>query len=893
MNGNATLFDRIRDASPVISAIVRFQNSAVYPFLFAVLCAISGANGKEIYLPIIYLLTALSVFGGLFSSDLKVFLVPAFLIYYSIGMDVPPEHYRRWVFDYRPMFDMSSLPHFLFCLALIIATLVYRLTRPNVRQIIRKRGIFLSGILLIDAALLLNGAFSPDWHIANLGYALLTAIPLTLFYCLFLAVIGSSDGGITYACRTLTALGFSVAAQMTIIAYRFNLQDHLFFTLTNGKIPPMNRLVFANSWGLTTIIAAVATIAIPAAMYLARLRKLPILPYLSAAICFGVAVALTTRSAIIIGMLVFIICLIALCAGGKGKHFNRFVATLFFAGCIAAVCFLFSSKNEDVQAYLQTLLHIFRFNKHSNTDAFFSGRLEIWANGIKAFISAPILGSGFMRGCDVVADVYFRMYHNVILEFLGSMGIFGIFAFAVHIKQLIEVMLRRRSAETFILLLVPVSILGMSMADNFFFYPNFQLIYAAFLACAEISLERKRKEHLSDTKAVPSGKRPHVVFAYVEAGKGHVVPTKTVCNAFREKYGDRCDITESYFFTETGDKNLESSERLFTSAVRGHNLTPVMSMLCRLANLIAGDTFMLYFLFNYTVSGIRSKKPALKHLAELDADVIYSAHWSIPYHVNRMKKDRPYTVFFCPDIIPNGAFNVDCNSFLLSNDSGCNYAKSRRMFAGGNITRIPFPARKEISALRGTDKGELRRALGLEDIFTVSISDGGYGLARMEKTVDALIKAADTPMNVIALCGTNKALYAKLCKMKSKNPLVRLIPLEYTEEITLCLAASDLFVGKAGANAVAEPISLGVPVIITKCITYVERWIKNHYVKMGGALYIPNAEKAAREICSLAHSKRRLAILKKPLQSIPDSEFDAEKTADIIWEGVERMGFED
>ncbi|MBQ1934393.1 MAG: hypothetical protein II370_05270 [Clostridia bacterium] len=153
VNGNATLFDRIRDASPVISAIVRFQNSAVYPFLFAVLCTISAVNGKEIYLPIIYLITALSVFGGLFSSDLKVFLVPAFLIYYSIGMDVPPEHYRRWVFDYRPMFDMSSLPHFLFCLALIIATLVYRLTRPNVKQIIRKRGIFLSGILLIDAAL--------------------------------------------------------------------------------------------------------------------------------------------------------------------------------------------------------------------------------------------------------------------------------------------------------------------------------------------------------------------------------------------------------------------------------------------------------------------------------------------------------------------------------------------------------------------------------------------------------------------------------------------------------------------------------------------------------------------------------------------------------------------
>ncbi len=889
MNGNITVFDRIREKSTVVSAIVRFQNSALYPFLFAVLCAISGANGKEIYIPLISLLTAASIFGGLFSRDLKVFLVPAFLIYYSIGFDAEPEHYTVTEHAERPFFDMSSLPFLLVCLALLLCALTYRLIKTGaVKDILRKRGIFFSGIVLIDAALLLNGAFSPDWHIANLAYGLFTALPLTVFYCLFLAVIGNSENGVSYACKTLVAVGLSTVLQVAILSYRFNANDVLFIRYAGGAIHSVNRYLFFNSWGVPTIIAAVAAIAIPAAFYLAHSHRFPILGYMCASAFLVIPFALSTRSAMIIGTLVFLLCIIALCGKCKNRIFNRIMTALILISCTAVICYLLFTESETVALFLHRLKKAMRFNAAADADTFLSGRLEFWRNGINAFKNAPLFGSGFMHGADSPADVYFKMYHNIVIEFLGSMGIFGIFALAVHFKHGLEVMIRRPDADKFILLLVPVSLLGMSMADNFFFYPNFQLIYAAFLACAEISLENKRADRLARLKTPKSGKKPHVVFTFVEAGKGHIVPTRTVCDAFKKKYGDRCEITESYFFTETDDKNLESSEKLFTSAVRGHNLTPVMSVLCKLANLIAGDTFMLYFLFTYTISGMRSRKPALKHVKDLDADVIYSAHWSIPYHVNRLKKDRPYTVFFCPDIIPNGAFNVDCNNFLISNDAGYRHAKNIRMFAGGNITRIPFPARPETAELRNADKHVLRKKLGLEDIFTVSLSDGGYGMARMEKTVDELLGCADTPINVIAFCGTNEKLYTKLCSLKDKNPNVRLIALEYTNKITEYLAASDLFAGKGGANSVAEPISLGVPVIITKCITYVERWIKNYYVNtIGGALYIPNAKKAAREICRLAHSQRRLSILKKPLSDIPDTEYDAEKTADIIWESVE------
>ena len=887
-----TVFDWLREHILPIRLLVKLQNSALYPFLFAVLCIISGVGDRSVYIPMMIAITALSAFAGLFSPDLKVFLAPAFMIFCTIGMDLPEDHYEtKWI---SPTFDRASLPTIIICFGSLALILIYRMISSGIiKDMLSRKSIFLPGILLVDAALILNGIFSETRSIENLYFGLFTVLPLTVFYLLFVNVLSDSEKGISYACRCLVALGWTATVQIAIIAYRMHLNDALILRDSDGSFLRFHRQLLTPAWALPTIVAGIIAIAIPAALYLARRSYFSFFYILSPFVFLAATVFIDTRSAIIVGSITLILGLLLCCSGGRMKHFNRIFTVLIFAVIGYTAHCLLEKYGLSISEAVDKLLPILRLDHEEELSILANGRIIIWKQGIADFKSSPLFGSGFMAGDHAANEIYHKMYHNIIIEFLGSMGVFGIFAFAVHIKHGAEVLLRRFNSEKTLLLLVPISIVGMSMVDNFFFYPNFQFVYATFLACAEISLEKTRAEHLTRLKKPQKDKKPRVVFTYVEAGKGHIVPTRTVCDAFRKKYGDRCEVVESHFFTETGDKDLESSERLFTAAVRGHNHTPIMSLMCRLANIIAGDAFMLYFLFNYTFSGMRSRKPALKHLKELDADIIFTAHWSVAYHANRMKNDRPYTVFFCPDIIPNGAFNVDCNKLLIANDAGFRHAKKIRMFAGGNITRVPFPARPEISELRNADKHLLRRALGLEDIFTVSLSDGGYGIARMEKTVGHLLECADQPMNVIAFCGTNAKLYTKLCALRDKNPNVRLIPLEYTEHITEYLAASDLFVGKGGANSIAEPISLGVPVIITKCITYVERWIKNYYVKStGGALYIPNAKKAAREICRLAHSPRRLSILRKPLAGIPDSEYDAEKTADVIWEGVELMGFE-
>ena len=107
----------------------------------------------------------------------------------------------------------------------------------------------------------------------------------------------------------------------------------------------------------------------------------------------------------------------------------------------------------------------------------------------------------------------------------------------------------------------------------------------------------------------------------------------------------------------------------------------------------------------------------------------------------------------------------------LSADVGERKISRIRMYAGGNITKIPFPARPEIAELKGK-KVQLREELGLDkDRFTVSLSDGGYGMARLGDTVEAILERADLPITVVALCGTNEELCKRLTELaKSLKP---------------------------------------------------------------------------------------------------------------------------
>ena len=882
-------FDQLQKR-PIIGGLVRAQNSSWYPVFFAAICALSGVSPKEIYYPCILLLVACTIFTCVCSKDMKPLLVPAFMIYYAIGFEN----------EGKAVFDKTGLPLLLTCLFLLLAVLILRLVLTGtIREGLKKRGLFFWGLIIMDVALLCNGLFSEHWSIYTVFYGLLTAAVLTVGYCIFLAMLSESKDLPGYLCKTLVSMGLVVATQTIVVLARayfagaFTLTDLLF-----NEWSMIHRGELTLSWGLTTITGAVIATAIPAAFYLAKYHRYPVLSVGAALTMLTSVFFLNSRTALIAGAISFLVGTIMCWCGGKNKKTNRII-TLTLVGAAATAIFVWllraDAPLESLKSSLSSMRLDFLWRKGEEMNAASSGRIEIWKKGMEDFRSAPIFGVGFAYSGFYTpnqtpvgfVNFFNQMYHNLFVEILASLGIFGLLAFLIHLKHLVEVFLRKRSTKRSVILAISVVILGMSLLDNFFFYPNFAIVYVACLACGELMLEQKRRRQLDNVRRIKKGEKPRVLFPYVEAGKGHIVPEHTVCEAFRRKYGDRAEVVESKFFSETGNVNMQKTEKLFTKAVQQQNRSPVLSALCKIGNTIAGNTFALYVLLSMTISGRKTNPLAVEHMEELDAHVIYTTHWSIPYYVNQMKGAHPHTICFCPDVLSNGAFDVDCNDFLISGDKGYRRVVRNRMYAGGSVTKIPFPMREEIADYRSREKKlAIRKEMNIpEDEFVVLLCDGGYGMARMEKTVTHLL-ALGKPMTLIALCGTNDALFERLSTVQPPEG-IRLIPVAFTDRVLEYLAASDLFVGKSGANSMAEPAALAIPIIVTKCITYIERGIKNYYVRdLRGALYIPSSLAAAKKIVHFSEHRDELKKYRDRLAAVQSDVYNAEATADLIWQRV-------
>ncbi|MBQ1846593.1 MAG: hypothetical protein II135_01180 [Clostridia bacterium] len=63
-------------------------------------------------------------------------------------------------------------------------------------------------------------------------------------------------------------------------------------------------------------------------------------------------------------------------------------------------------------------------------------------------------------------------------------------------------------------------------------------------------------------------KKIRVLFPYVEAGFGHIMPMKSIDQTFRKKYGDKVEVVSSKFFTETGNPHLTKYEQMISKQVR-------------------------------------------------------------------------------------------------------------------------------------------------------------------------------------------------------------------------------------------------------------------------------------------------------------------------------------
>lgn len=866
-------FKNIREKNRAVAAVAAWQKTIWFPAVYAVLGVVSCSFGMAAYIPVYYIFMLLTVFAALFCEDSKVLLAPLLISYFAVGGD-GILNYGQAITDVSLFFEPAGLVNMYIVGSVMAAAILFRLIADGtIAAVFRRRGLLTWGFLALAAAMLFNGIFSAAWEPLDLAWGLFMAVGILLAYFIVLAMSDKTENIVGYLLRVCLIVGLMICAEEWILMGRLAADGMLLELDEAGKwTGGFVRDYQVLGWGVSTYAAGMLAILIAPTMALAYSNRRGVWYYLAAVVMFLTIILLNARTAMLMGGIILLACMIICCFGTNRKQ-NRIVFAVIAAAALVCVAGVWAVMGtNDFFGFIAEML---RFDQGDNH------RFERWANGWKDFLSAPIFGVGFMDGAATDPSMYSNMYHNIFVQLIGALGVFGLLAFLFHIIQVAVLCVRKFRLERFLVLLGAAAVILTSLLDNFFFFFSVQLFYGAFLAAAELMLEKTRRELLdSHKRTVTPDRKPRIVFTFIEAGMGHIIPERAVADALEQKYGDKVEVVRSYFYRETGNEELKKFEQTLVKPVEVQSRSKFYGKLCMFGLWLFGDTISHEFVMR--MRGPKSVRPALEHMRELDADVVFATHWAATYYIGKMKKDRPYSVLYCPDLYSNGMFNMDCNDFLISTEEGLAEANRERMYGGGNASLVTYPIRNEAFALEGK-RSEWRRELNIpEDRFTVVLSDGGYGMAKLEATVTELVKHK-AEITIFAVCGKNAEGAERLKKLKCAEG-IDLRVFGFTDKMLEFLCAADLYVGKSGANSIAEPTFFGLPVILTKCITPIEVGTKKYFKDIiGNALFIRSPKKAAEKIAYFATHRAELKTLAENTKK-RRAAYGAEQIADLLYE---------
>ena len=163
-------------------------------------------------------------------------------------------------------------------------------------------------------------------------------------------------------------------------------------------------------------------------------------------------------------------------------------------------------------------------------------------------------------------------------------------------------------------------------------------------------------------------------------------------------------------------------------------------------------------------------------------------------------------------------------------------------------------------------RNEERTRLGLgPDVPTALVLFGGEGSNVMFGLCDRLGNSV-LDLQIIAICGKNTKLKARLGGLKTRN---KLFVEGFTRQVPYYMALSDFFIGKPGPGSISEALHMRLPVVMeTNAWTLPQERFNAQWVKENGyGVVLKNfrqVEEAVRKLLlpgSLGEFKSRIATV--------------------------------
>ena len=305
--------------------------------------------------------------------------------------------------------------------------------------------------------------------------------------------------------------------------------------------------------------------------------------------------------------------------------------------------------------------------------------------------------------------------------------------------------------------------------------------------------------------------KPEILFATIAAGGGHVATAHAMSEAIERYYPGRFELRISDYMKEVGVSKVADLDRLHKEIWRFMLRYPVLA---RITQRLM-DTFPRLTIVAQRLLARGFARAAAADLKKEPPLLIVSNHGLITAGLAEAKHRHGLKVPVLS--FANELFGI-CSYWA---DPRTDHIVVPSEEARRDLRRFGVPESKMSSAgfgypvrqafLNAPPKAEARARLGLEDRFTCLISSGGEGVGRNQrKLVRALLDSEVSPQ-VVVIGGRNEALKSKLKAFGASRLRIE----GFVEDMATYMAASDVFVGKAGPASVYEALVLGRPALVT------------------------------------------------------------------------------
>ncbi len=320
-----------------------------------------------------------------------------------------------------------------------------------------------------------------------------------------------------------------------------------------------------------------------------------------------------------------------------------------------------------------------------------------------------------------------------------------------------------------------------------------------------------------------------VLITYVEAGNGHRVASQAIADALKEINEDKTiEIIEKNLFEEK--PKLKKYQDFLIKEVKKASTSSIHSNIQLSLMNIFGAQNTLKFVNGFIYKKIRDLYS--DEIKKINPDIIVDTHYFCTYCAvtyRNMYNKNCKVVTYDPDNNVHGWWDKRVDKFIVNNNFAYNEA-IQKGFKDEQVFEVSFLTRKNILGTQNT-KEFYRAKYGIpENDFVVKFADGIYGKAKMRSFIYELIKTQKN-VSIIAVAGKNDKLYDELKSLSENLPKnVKLFPFKFVEQINELICAADLFVTKAGPNAVLDSVYLGVPIVVNYYANKIEEATKKIFV---------------------------------------------------------------